>query len=336
MQFFVGFGQVQESLLINDFSVMFSKGVLGLVIGILCCLPTASWGAEVSPPQVYSQVAVFKQDLELIRLELGMPAFDSKLAIVRNAAPYEVYYQAVTLCLKAAQLRYEWTRSLGTCPVVKAGVLTPADVIEQVKAALGHMQVVKLYFNIETLPDIPVFDPTKTPTDVFQAISAGNRQLNILVQHKNAPGDVFRKVTLAVYYAADLLAQFPEIEQRIPVPPPLVRKKTPSEVFSRLVEGYTLVHRINTISGYDSLELEVNDLVLAKVRPNDVYDIASLLVAELARLYGFAGGKEAIQAYQPPPKIPAQVFQRSGILLQQLQILLEQVKRHPDWLKRGG
>ena len=71
-------------------------------------------------------------------------------------------------------------------------------------------------------------------------------------------------------------------------------------------------------------------------RPSDVYDISSLLVAELAFLHQQAGTLDAPRpAYYPGRKFPSDVYQRAGQLKSQLDELQGLVKTRPAWLRNG-
>ncbi len=304
-----------------------------IVAGMFFLSPVCSSGEEITSSDDFALVQNFGRNLELLRMELGAPKSKYKLSYITNASPREVFYQAATLCEKSSHLRFEWTRTRGDCPPLKFGIIQTANVFKDLQAAMGNLNSVKRHFNIQESPEVTSIDRTKTPTDVFMAILRGNRQLNILLRKRYLPDDVFRKVTLALYYTARLLRHFPDVEQRIPPEPPFISRKTPADVYLRLVKGFSLIRKITTLSGDAVLDLKVNKKALSHVTSSDVYDVASVIVSELAYLHWQTGGEHIIESYQPPPKIPAQVFQRAGILVPQLKMLLEQVRKHPDWLR---
>lgn len=309
-------------------------GLFFMLAVMLLWGPVSSSAQEVTPTHVFARVQDLNDDLGLIRQEIGMEEPGPSLFLVQGAAPSEVLYQAITLCDKSSQLRFEWTRSLGRCPPSPLGVINPDDVIEYVGKALEHLEVVKEHFEIDFTASQRVIDMGKTPSDVFMDIVAANRQLNILLRKRYLPDDVFRQVTLALYYGAELLGRFPDIKQRIPVAPPLVRLKRPEDVFQRLLNCFALLRKVSEISGQEALEITIVPQELSRMRPSDVYDVAALIVSKLAWLDWLSGGRMTLRSYQPPPKIPSQVFQRSGILLEQLQILLRSVEKDPAWLQR--
>ena len=61
-----------------------------------------------------------------------------------------------------------------------------------------------------------------------------NRQLNLLLERRFAPSDVYMQVTQAIGYAARQLAHNRDA-MRIPDTPPFERNKQPGSVYFRLV-----------------------------------------------------------------------------------------------------
>ena len=58
----------------------------------------------LQPADVYARVDVLRQELELIRLEMGRPRDGFVQFRVANVAPREVFFQALTLFGKSNQL----------------------------------------------------------------------------------------------------------------------------------------------------------------------------------------------------------------------------------------
>ena len=73
------------------------------------------------------------------------------------------------------------------------------------------------------------------------------------------------------------------------------------------------------------------------VTPSDVYDVASLLVSELAYLHARLPNAGAPRSsYNPGDKLPSHVYQRAGMLERQLSELNKWVEGSPDWLRSAG
>ncbi len=287
---------------------------------------------EITPADVYARMSRVHGDIELTRFVMGRPKIGGAEIAVTGVAPREVYFQAITMFRKANRLSFEQTREVASTPELPAGDIDPGNVLAVVNAALERISYVKTRLEITTVPATQQPDPSKTPADVFRTIVQANRQLNLLLDERFAPSDVFQQVTRAVGYAARLRARFPG--DRIPEAPELVAGRQPRDVHRRLIGCFSVIRDIAAGSGLDILEFQTSDDHTEYVTPSDVYDIASLLVSELAYIHSqLDGAKSPRQVYYPGRKFPSDVDQRAGILEAQLLELRGLVAAHPDWLR---
>ncbi len=292
-------------------------------------------GQEITPAHVFAKVELLQARLEAIRFEMGRPANTQPEIDVTNVAPREVFFQALTLFRKADRLCFEQTRERAPVPEIPAKDIRPFHVFSAVNAALARIDRIREAIATSGETIAPERDDSKTPTDVFQSIVQTNRQLNLLLDDKVSPGDVFQQVTLAVSYTSRLLAQFPEAN-RIPDSPQYERGKRPADVYRRLVGCFERTRRIAAQGGLETLDLKLTDSSIDSVVPSDVYDIASLLVSELAYIHSHVpNAAPPIEVYHPGQKYPSHVYQRAGILERQLTELQEQVERIPGQLFGG-
>jgi hypothetical protein len=298
-----------------------------------------TWGQDgagadiIQPPDVFVHVDIVRAELERLRYEMGKPINHQAEIGVRNAAPREVFFQALTLFRKADRLCFEQTRERAELPKPPIGEVRPEHVYHVVDEALGRIRVVKGGLEISSTPQTIPRDPAKTPTDVFRSTVQANRQLNLLLDQRFSPSDVFQQVTVAIGFTSSLLARFPG-EIRIPEEPSFEAGKLPADVYRRLVGCFERVRMIAHTSGLDMLELETSETRIQQATPSDVFDIASLLVSELAYLHGKLRDSEPPRrAYFPGRKFPSHVFQRAGILEQQLISLDERIQQQPNWLE---
>lgn len=286
---------------------------------------------SVEPADVHVKVGVILADLESLRLEMGKPKSGAGPFSVRNAAPHEVYFQALTLFDKTDQLCFEQMRQRKSKPQSPSGPIGPADVLEVVSAVSANLDDLKRHLGVTDVAKRPARNSSHTPNDVFVAILRANRQLNLLTERRFTPSETHQQVTLAVAYAADLLSTFPGAT-RLPEQPAMERQKTPNDVFGRLTECYRSVREIAEASNVSMLRLELS--ANADVAPSDVYDIASVLVSELSHLHAVHGGlPSAKRVFSPGPLFPSHVYRRAGMLRKQLDSLAKLVNENPDWLR---
>ena len=289
--------------------------------------------AEITPAHVFQQVALIRSEINLIRLEMGKPEVDPPPVKAEQAAPREVYFQAVTLFRKTDRLAFENTRGRIEEPPMPPGKIQPADVRAMVDTAIERVRSVKETLAITEQSVMPPLEPDIEPSLVFNAIIAASRELNQLLDQRFAPSDVYQQVTIAVAYLSRLLDEPGEISTP-PEPPPFERRKRPADVYRKLVHCFDEIHGVGKVSGINMLDLEVDEKLLENVEPSDVYDIASLLVSELAHLHQQrAKAAPPRKVYNPGKKLPSDVYQRIGILCGQMDTLKKKVAANPEWLK---
>ncbi len=308
-----------------------AAGVAGAARGnVLGADPVAG---QPSLAGVLADVTRIRAELELIRFEMGKPRNEQPEIDVEDAALHEVYFQALTLLRKANRLSFEQTRSRPEEPQTPDGVIGVTEVSATVGVALERVRRVKEELGIADEAVVERAPASTSPTEVFRSIVQANRQINLLLDREFSPSDVFQQVTVAVGYAARLLGRFPETT-RIPPAPPRERGKTPSDVYRRLIGCYERIRAIAAQSGLEMARLRSRETDLESITPSDVYDIASLIVSELAYLHSqLKGARRPRGAYDPGRKFPSHVFQRVGILEAQLIRLEELVAGRPDWLR---
>jgi hypothetical protein len=294
--------------------------------------PTAGAAATLEPADVFVHVGLVRAELELVRAVMGKPHDTRNVIGVEDVEAREVFFQALTLFRNADHLSFELARQHAPAPSTPSGDIRPVHVHQVVDAALQRVRQVKKTLGIDEQSRPPPRDPDKTPTDVFRSIVSANRQLNLLRDRPFSPSDVFQEVTIAIGYAARLLAHFPGA-MRIASTPPFEPRKQPADVYRRLVGCLDRIRQIGERSNLKMLTLRISETDRAEATPSDVYDIASLVVSELAYLHAqLPGVLPAREVYYPGRRFPSQVYQRVGILEGQLLELQRLVQHDPGWL----
>lgn len=285
--------------------------------------------SEVDSTEVYWHVQAVARDLEQIRVFMGRPHVDPAGIMVQGVAPREVIYQAATLFKKVNRLSYETIREVADEPVVPERDITPADVLAFVQ--LAHKQVKEIARKREIeLTESPVTktDDPMTSTDVYEAVVQLNRQINLMLDRRFAPEDVFEEVTLAIAHAASLRGRWPG--RRIPSEPEWQIGKQPADVYRMLLECLELVRPIAKDADLAILEFSVDEARASEVTPSDVYDVAVLIVSELAYLDRvLSDDPSKRRARYPGQKVPSDVFQRVEILRTQLQEVNDLLEANP-------
>jgi len=324
----------------------------GCLFGLFLSLPMTSFGMtaametpppvsghelstqSITPADVFARVQLVRKELDDIRFEMGKPQSREVGLLVEEATPHEVFFQAKTFDQKVARLTRELTEQAEPLEEKEfPAAIRPFHVWNVVDTSLRRILSLKQKLgltlnNSEALPD-----PETTPTQVFFVIGLANKQLNLLLLHQFSPKDVAEQVNLGMEYTTHLLRKFPSAPAPAPLPS-LERGRIPWDNYSRLIDCYMVLGDIARASNIKMLNLATQNLDRPDIQPNDVYDLATLIISELAYLHAHL--PKALPPKQSKlhgPILPSHVYQQAGGLLTQLQALHKQVQAHPTWLQ---
>lgn len=313
-----------------------TTAALGLVLIFSPTLYSQSRSAlprEVEPQDCYARVMLIHAELEQIRFEMGRPKTEMCPMRVEDAEPREVLFQARSFLEKANRLSFELTRSRLPVPDIPQREIVPNDVYVVLDVALRVLGGVKAELGLATQSSEPARDPRMTPSDVFGMIFQASRQTDLLIERSFSSSDVYKQVTVALGYAARLRGQFSG--PRVMKAPALIRGLQPLDAHRQLLRCVGLARKLSLSSGVDALTLLPCCEKCAQAGATDSYEVASLIVSELAHLYSrVEGAAPPFRAYPPGRKFPSHLHQRAGMLAAQLEQLESLAQGDPDWL--GG
>ena len=282
--------------------------------------------------ELSAHLTLVRTELEFVRREMGRPEHLRSEIRVLGAEARTIFAQALTLSRKADRLSFELARQRAPIPPLPTDPIEINHVPAMVDAVLERVRIVKTELGITEAAPEATGDPTVSSADLLRSMLQASRQLNLLLERRFSSSDVFQQVTVAISYTARLLQQFPDAEQ-IPDAPGFERFKRPSDVYLRLLDCFELLGEIARMSEVSTLDFEGHTEGIADLTSSDVYDLASLLVSELAYLDSrVASGKSPIDSYYPGRKLPSHTYQRVGILKDQLTQLVALVTTSPGWL----
>jgi len=277
---------------------------------------------DIANKDIYVLANQLADEVELIREVMGRRYDESPRLPVSQATEFEVFFQAQTLFRKSNQLAYEIAgvpRQAAT-PAPDRDI-TPADTHALVASALEQIRLVKKELGIDEVVPLQVRDAGISPTGNFLIIIDINRQLNLLVSTTIRSADVFEEVSFAVLYTAGILAAVGGVSE---LPEPVFEgHMRPFQNYFRLLECIDLVSQIASKAGVSVLGISTRRNLPDDIEPGHVYDIANILVADLAYLAKALDAKQVPTNLGPTPRhvFPSHVHQRAGVLLRQLQQL---------------
>ncbi len=289
----------------------------------------------ISSADVLARVELLRDELDLIRREMGNPPPVRLEISVRGAAPRETYFHAYTLSDKAHRLAFEFTgrpeRPLG---ILLSAETTPVNVYAVVSEALESIYDAKHALAIEETARENRYDSSTSSSQVLGAIIQANRELNNVLYQQYSPLDVYEQISLSINFATRLLEQFAG-STPVPAAPGFQRRKRPADVFHQLVQLFDDIHDIAVASGESTLDLKVRSAAPNSITPSDVYDIAKMVLAELAYFYSLLKDPEPVSEPKYPRDrvLSSHVYQQVGVLTAQLAQLKILAAKHPNWLK---
>jgi len=269
-------------------------------------------------PDINRLVGQVSRELDLLTYVMGKRENQAPPLPVSHVSEHEVFLQAQTLLRKANTLAQEIAGAPRMPPpALPDRELQPQEVHAIVESALEQILQVKARLKIQDEIEPPERNAGADATANFQAIVQANRQLNLIIERQLLPRDVFEQVSLAVIYAAGVLAAYPSA---VPVPdaPLFEGGKKPVDVYNRLIECLRIIQRVADRAGGEVLRLNLRRGVQDTV-PEDVFDLAGILVADVGYLAQLLDAGDVFPDLPTPEYVfPSHVFQRAGILRAQL------------------
>lgn len=273
---------------------------------------------EIQPADCFMRASHLAKEVELIRREMGRPTETRAPVTVTGASPRECWFQALAVFRKSdrlcAEIAGDPVASVPYAPPIDK--VTPGDVLKVIDAAGRELAETKRALGISESVDPPARDAAKTPSDVFGTLATLDRQINLLLARSFQPADCYQQVSLAVAYAARLGAA--------PGTSPFVRSKRPADCYERLAGCLQLARTLVKNAGHAVIDRPPVAGDVNEVLPSDVYDLATLVLGEVAFLHAIRKDAPApypFEGNEPGRKLPSHVWQLAGVLEQQLAAL---------------
>ncbi|MEK6544618.1 MAG: hypothetical protein AABZ44_09315 [Elusimicrobiota bacterium] len=287
-----------------------------------------------TPKELLALSLEIENDLGILRFEMGRASAGPSAVKANGVNPREAAYIAAALSEKSSRLAAEngssskrTDRAVATTPV-GTSLATALQNIREVKKKLQASKAM----TPSPMPAAASWD------DVFASLYRCSTQLDLLLDRQYSSTDEFQAITTAVHHTARLLAAFPGA-QRIPPEPDYVAGKSAADIMDTLVFCFTQLSMIARGAGLPMMEITANP-EHQETQKGEVFNLTNLIVAELAFMHEQTGASKPAQPVaDTSSKLPAHVFQRSGLFKLQLLELMENAAANRAWLskpKTGG
>jgi hypothetical protein len=283
---------------------------------------TAARGQQIGYPDAYALANQLADELELVRERMGRPYDDSPRLPVSDVSELELYFQVVSLLRRANQLAQGLAgaapRSAGPLP---SAPIDAADVYALLEDSLDQVRLVADAIGIEEQIAYTPRTAPIAPTGVFLVVIDANRQLNLMLDKPIDNADVYDEISTAVVFAAALLSMHPGTEA-VPSPPPFDGYKRPGDVYRLLIECLDAIKKVAPVYGVSVAGLSTRRNIPEDIEPGHVYDLARIIVADLAAFVR-AADAPVVRRQLPTAKhvFPTEVYALAGVLLGQLEAL---------------
>ncbi|MEL6759058.1 MAG: hypothetical protein AAFP04_01540 [Myxococcota bacterium] len=269
---------------------------------------------ELKPADALARTKLLIVHLEAIRIAMGRPKPPPSALKVRDATARESLFAAVNLRRRVAQLAFEQTRSNPEWRPPPGFTPSVGRVFELVDRTLVEVLRVKDALGLRS-PASESLEPDSTDHDMLVAalFNAGGL-VNILLDRGSSPGGSYDAITIAVHIALELHLAL--VESKLPLAPEFSPNKTPTDVFERLLIVFEKIREIGAKANMPVASLEAVKTKGVEHTPDDVSNVISLVIAELFWLHSLVeGAEQPVQGYSAGRKLPADAFQRAGLLI---------------------
>lgn len=287
---------------------------------------------NIETVQVYALAENIRLEVESIRYLMGSQKTAGTIVQVENAELREVYFQAVSLYNKIRRLHYHLLLETGAdLPAVPVNI-GPEEVRGVLLLCLSQLGDIKRQYGITAVQSSLTPGEEVGPSNIYVSLLSTIRQVNSMLQDRPySPSDVYQEFTTAFYYMLHIYRRV-EGTVMLPSPEPVLGKQ-PGDVYAEVKETYKTLAELFRLSGLHVLEMKA--WPSGQVKPSEVYDMAVLISSELRFLYGKLPDTDPVyEAVYPGVKFPSHVFQRVVHLHNHLKVLLEKVRKNPQWLKK--
>jgi hypothetical protein len=270
---------------------------------------------EIQPAHCHARARRLLAEVRTIREEMGRTEDVRQPPTVTGALPRECYFEAIVVWRKAARLAAELGVEVSQGVPGAPGLrdVRPGHVLQVIDGALAQIDAVRQRLAIPEPAPEPAIEPAREPSDVLVTLIRINRDLSRALERPFTPSDVYRTVALASAYAARLGAQ--------PRPAAFERRRQPVHCYERLEACLARASTLIAARGGSALAVRGAP---ADVLPGDVYDLANLVLGEVAYLHALTSDAAPVHAFEPEPgghRLPSHVYQLASTLDAQLAAL---------------
>ena len=246
-----------------------------------------------------------------IREELGRAEDTRPVPEITGAEPRECYFEGLVSWRKAARLAAEYgVETAQLAPAAPLRDLRPGHVHALLEGVLAQVETLSKHLGIKERAGEVAPETGKQPSDVLATLVQVNRDLSRSLERPFTPSDVYATVALASAYATRLGGTAPDAA--------FERRRKPADCYARLEACLARAIALAGKKGKGALAARGTP---PDILPGDVYDLANLVLGEVAYLHAMTPDAAPLYAFEPTVgghRLPAHVYQLASTLEAQL------------------
>jgi hypothetical protein len=266
----------------------------------------------IQPMHCHALARRLAAEARAIREEMGRLEDARPLPEITGAEPRDVYFEALSAWRKAQRLAAEVGadafRAVPAAPRLQS--LKPGHVHRLLEGVLAQIDDIKARLGMTEKLSTEAPETGRQPSDVLVTLVRVNRELSRALERPFAPSDCYATVALASAYAERLgaAAQPTSFERRL----------KPAQCYAQLEACLARASALITKRGEKAMAARGTP---PDVLPGDVFDLAHLVLGEVAFIHAITPNAAPLHAFEPAVgghRLPAHVHQLARTLEAQL------------------
>lgn len=267
---------------------------------------------DIQPMHCHALAKRLLAESRAIREELGRGEDTRPVPEISGAEPREVYFEATVTWRKAARLAAEHgAESARVAPATpQLRDLRPGHVHALLEGVLAQVQDLAKHLGVAERVAEVAPENGRQPSDVLATLVQVNRDLSRSLERPFTPSDVYSTVALASAYASRLGGNAPAAS--------FERKRRPADCYAKLEACLAKAVALVGKRGKGTLAARGTP---PDILPGDVYDLANLVLGEVAYLHALSADAAPLYAFEPSVgghRLPSHVYQLASTLEAQL------------------
>lgn len=272
--------------------------------------------SEITTGDAMARAVLLRENLDLIRRFMGRAPAPTPLIRADGASIGEVYFIGLSVGVRSGQLAFEVLRVDRPFerPRLPTRAVTPADVFDVLDKSLSVVLRVKRGMGISTEPPERRQPDATDPTELFNLLLQTAGDVDHLLDEGVRGANAYVVTTVLVHQAM-VFHLHDTGRTMMPDEPPFVPNKTPEDVFVELMASFELISKIAATIEMSVVTIQRVDTVQRRVHPNDLVDLAVLMISELDRMIRkLKLERDYLPEMAPRRKYPSHVLPRAKLL----------------------